>query len=127
MTTDTSVYLGNALLNWVKSTAFPADPAAVYLSLWSGDPDNAGTQVTGTVNLTAQTVTFGSIASRQMSNSGDITFGTANGSAAVDHVVLADNATYASGNQICKKRIAAGSIENGTVVKILAGNFTIGY
>lgn len=127
MVTDTSVYLGNAILNWIKSTAFPADPAAVYVSLWNGDPDAAGTEVTGTVNLTSQAVTFGTITSRAMSNNADLTFGTANGSASVTYVVIADNATYASGNQICKKSISSVSISNGLVVKILTGNLTLSY
>lgn len=127
MVSDTSVYLGDAILNWIKSSAFPSDPAAVYVSLWNGDPDAAGTQVTGTVNLTTQAVTFGSISSRAMSNSGDLSFGTASGSASVTYVVIADNATYASGNQICKKSISTVSITNGLVVKILTGNLTLSY
>ena len=127
MVTDTSVYLGDAILNWIKSSAFPADPAAVYLSLWNGDPDGAGSEVTGTVNLTSQAVTFGAISSRAMSNGSDVTFGTANASATVTYVVLADNATYASGNQICKKSISSVAISNGLVVKILAGNLTLSY
>ena len=127
MVTDTSVYLGDAILNWIKSSAFPSDPAAVYLSLWNGDPDGAGTEVTGTVNLTTQAVTFGAISSRAMSNDADVTFGTANASASVTYVVLADNATYASGNQLCKKSISTVSVSNGLVVKILTGNLTLSY
>lgn len=127
MVTDTSVYLGDAILNWIKSNAFPADPAAVFVSLWNGDPDSGGTQVTGTVSLTTQAVTFGSIASRAMSNNTDLSFGTASGSASVTYVVIADNATYASGNQVCKKLISTVSITNGLVVKILTGNLTLSY
>lgn len=124
---DTSVYVGDALLNWIKSSAFPADPAAVYVSLWNGDPDAAGTEVTGTVNLTTQAVTFGAIAARAMSNNSDLSFGTANNTASVTYVVIADNATYASGNQICKKSITTVSITNGLAVKILTGNLTLSY
>lgn len=124
---DASAYVGDKLLNWVKGSAMGAAPAAIFASLWNGDPDGAGMEVTGTVNLTAQAVTFGAVASRKTSNSGVVNFGTANGAASVSFVVLADNATYGSGNQISKKHIAAASIANGTPVKILAGNLVLSY
>lgn len=124
---DMSVYLGDQLLDWIKGNAFDSAPADVYVSLWDGDPDGAGTEVTGTVSLTEQVVTFGSIAARAMSNSGDITFGTASGSADVTYVVLADNADYAMGEQLCKKSISSTPISNGLAVRILTGNLTLSY
>lgn len=124
---DTSVYVGDKLLNWIKGTTMGTAPSTTYVSLWNGDPDGAGSQVTGSVNLTTQSITWGSVTSRAMSNSGDISFGTANGSATVTYVVIADNATYASGNQICKKSITSVPISNGLAVKILSGNLTLSY
>lgn len=124
---DTSTYVGDALLNWIKGTAMPTAPTGVFVSLWNGDPDSAGTQVTGTVGLTTQAVTFGAVATRAMSNSADISFGTATGSATVTFVVLADNATYAGSHQITKKSITSTAISNGLVVKILTGNLTLSY
>jgi len=127
MVTDTSVYLGDAILGWIKSTAFPSDPVNVYASLWNGDPDGAGTEVTGTVNLTSQAITWGAIAARAMSNSADVEFGTASGSATVTYVVVQTDAVYATGEQVCKKAISSTSITNGLAVKILTGNLTISY
>jgi hypothetical protein len=127
MVTDSSVYLGDAILNWIKSSAFPSDPANVYASLWNGDPDAAGTEVTGTVNLTRQAITFGAISSRAMSNSGDISFGTANASATVTYVAIYDSGTAGMGNEICKKLVSTASITNGLAVKILTGNLTLSY
>lgn len=124
---DTSTYVGDKLLNWIKGTAFGTAPTTISVSLWNGDPDASGTQVTGTINLTTQSIVWGSVASRALSNNGDISFGTANASGTVTYVVLADNATYASGNQICKKSIASVSITNGLAVKILSGNLTLSY
>jgi len=124
---DMSVYVGDKLLNWIKGTTMGTAPTSIHCSLWNGDPDAAGTQVTGSVSLTTQTVTFGSVSSRAMSNSGDLSFGTASGSATVTYVVLADNATYASGNQICKKSITSTPITNGLAVRILTGNLTLSY
>lgn len=127
MVSDTSVYVGDKLLNWIRGTAFGAAPAGVHCSLWNGDPDGAGTEVTGTVNLTTQAITFAAPSSRAITTSGDLSFGTANASATVTYVVIADNATYGSGNQICKKAISSTAITNGLVVKILAGNLTLSY
>lgn len=124
---DTSTYVGDKLLNWLNGTTMGTAPAAVYASLWNGDPDSAGSEVTGTINLTSQAVTFGSVSARAMSNSGDITFGTANSTGTVTYVVLADNATYGSGHQLCKKSISSAAISAGLVVKILTGNLTLSY
>lgn len=126
---DMSTYLGDALLNWIKNsgTILATKPTTISCSLWNGDPDSAGSQVTGTINLTTQSVTWGSVSARALSNSADISFGTANASGTVTYVVLADNATYASGNQICKKSITSVGITNGLAVKILTGNLTLSY
>lgn len=124
---DTSAYVGDKLLNWIKGTAFGAAPATTYVSLWNGDPDAAGTEVTGTISLTTQAITWGAVSARAMSSSGDISFGTSSGSATVTYVVVADNATYGSGNQITKKSISSTSITSGLVVKILSGNLTLSY
>jgi hypothetical protein len=112
---DMSTYLGDALLNWMKNsgTILATKPTTTYVSLWNGDPDAAGTQVTGTINLTTQAITWGSVSARALSNNADISFGTANSSGTVTYVVIADNATYASGNQLCKKSISSVSITNG--------------
>lgn len=124
---DTSAYVGDKLLNWIKATAFGTAPTTTYVSLWNGDPDGAGAEVTGTISLTTQAITWGAVSARAMSNSADISFGTSSGSGTVTYVVIADNATYASGNQICKKSISSTSITSGLVVKILAGNLTLSY
>lgn len=124
---DTSTYVGDKLLGWISGTTMGTAPTGTFVSLWNGDPDSGGTEVTGTVNLTTQAITWGSISARAMSNSADISFGTANSSASVTFVVVADNATYASGHQICKKSITTVSITNGLAVKILAGNLTLSY
>lgn len=124
---DSSTYLGNKILGWIGGTAFGTAPTTVYASLWNGDPDAGGVQVTGTINLTSQAITWGSVASRARSNSADINFGTANAGGTVTYVVIADNATYGSGNQIAKKQISPVSITNGLAVKILTGNLTASY
>lgn len=124
---DSSTYQGDALLNWVRGTNMPAAPASTFVSLWNGDPDSGGTEVTGTVSLTAQGITWSTVAARSINNTADITFGTASGSATVTFVVIQTNVVYASGNQVAKKSIASVSITNGLAVKILATNLTLTY
>lgn len=122
---DLSTYLGDALLNWIKSTAFPSDPAAVYAALYNGDPESGGTEVTGTINLTRQAITFGSIAARAMANSGEINFGTSNNTGTVTYVAIMDASS--SGNILTKKSITSASIANGEKVSIANGALSLTY
>lgn len=124
---DSSTYMGDALLNWVRGTAMPAAPGSTFVSLWNGDPDSGGTEVTGTVSLTTQSITWSTVSARSINNSADITFGTASGGATVTFVVIQTNATYGSGNQLAKKSISSVAITNGLAVKILATNLTLTY
>lgn len=127
MATDSSTYVGDKLLNWIKGTAFGTAPTNTYASLWNGDPNSGGTEVTGTVNLTRQAITFGAVAARAMSNSADIAFGTANALATVTFVAGYDSATAGAGNQIWTKSIASTGVTNGLAVKIITGNLTLSY
>jgi hypothetical protein len=89
-----STYFSSAILNWIKSTTFPADPAAVYVSLHDGNPGDAGsggTDVTTTIRVAGRVaVTFGSIAAKAMSNDADVDFGAAAGAADVDYFGIWD-------------------------------------
>ncbi|RPH72721.1 MAG: hypothetical protein EHM78_02125 [Myxococcaceae bacterium] len=122
---DMSTYLGDALLNWLKSSAFPSDPANVYAGLYNGDPDGAGTEVTGTVALTRQAVTFGSIAARAMSNTAEIDFGDASGAATVTYVTLHDAAS--AGNRLAKKIVSSVGVDSGEKVAIATGDLDVSY
>jgi hypothetical protein len=122
---DMAPYLGDMLLDWLKGAAFDAAPADIYASLYNGDPDAAGVELTGTINLTRQAITFGSIAARSMDNSAEIDFGTANATGTATYVVLWDAAV--SGNQISKKSIASAGITSGEKVAISVGDLTLTY
>ena len=122
---DMSVYLGNELLNWLNGSAFSAAPASVYAALYNGDPDAGGTEVTGTVALTRQAVTWGAVSARAMSNSAEVNFGTASASATATYVVLFDAAT--AGNELSKKLISTASITSGEKVAIAIGNLALSY
>lgn len=122
---DMSTYLGDALFNWLKSTTFPADPAAVYASLWNGNPSSGGTEVTGTVALTRQAITFGAIVARAMANSAEIDFGDASGTATVTFVAIHDDPT--AGNLLAQKAVTSVGVDIGEKVAIAAGDLDVSY
>jgi len=122
---DMSAYLGDKLLNWIKGSAFGTAPASVYAALYNGDPDSGGTELTGTINLTRQAVTWGSVAARAVANSAEVNYGTANSTGTATYVVLFDAST--SGNQLSKKSISSASISSGEKVAIAVGALTLSY
>lgn len=82
-----SNYLEDAVLNWMRGTAFPAVPASVYVSLHTADPTDANTTTTevsttstgyARVGVTSATTSWSAPAddagSQSMSNSNAITF-----------------------------------------------------
>lgn len=124
---DMAAYVGDKLLNWIKGTAMGAAPSTIYVSLWNGDPEGAGAEVTGTHALTTQSVSWGSVGSRALSSNADIAFGTSSGADSITYVALADSATYAGSNHISRKSISTVTTSNGLAVKISSGNLTLSY
>lgn len=122
---DMSAYLGDKLLNWIKGSAFGSAPSNVYAALYNGDPDSGGTELTGTINLTRQAVTWGSVSARAVANSAEVDFGTANNTGTATYVALFDAST--SGNQLSKKSISSASIVSGEKVAIAIGALTLSY
>lgn len=122
---DMAAYVGDKLLNWIKGTAFGTAPTTIYAALYNGDPDSGGTEVTGTVGLTRQAISWGTVATRALSNNAQISFGTASGSATATFVVLYDAATL--GNEISKKSISSAAISSGEAVVIASGALTLSY
>lgn len=124
MASELSNYAANAFLNWVKSTAFPADPAAVYLALFNGNPTasgTGGTEVTTTIRPAGRVaVTFGAITSREITNSADVLFGNAAAGASITHFAIFDAAS--SGNMIAFTPLdAPRTISTGDPVTFLTG------
>lgn len=120
-------YLGDAILNWLKSTAFPADPASIYVSLWNGNPQSGGVDVTATVDATGRkAVTFGAVAARAMANDADVDFGTADGAATVSYFAIHDAAS--AGNRLLSFALnTPRSISAGDPVKFAAGDLILSY
>jgi hypothetical protein len=122
---DMAAYVGDKLLNWIKGTTMGTAPTAIYAALFNGDPDSAGTEVTGTHNLTRQAVTFGSVSARAMSNSAEVNFGTTNNTDTITYVVLYDASS--GGNEISKKAITSATTASGEKVAIAAAALVLSY
>ena len=120
-------YLGDAILNWIKSTAFPSDPTAVYVSLWDGNPSSGGTDVTTTIDATGRkAVTFGAVAARSMANDAEVDFGTSDADADVSWFALHDAST--SGNRLISFALnTPRSISTGDPVKFAIGDLILSY
>lgn len=125
-----SAYLRDALKAYADGTGtavFTSSPT-FYAALWNGDPTDAGiggTEVTGTLNLTRQTVTFVDGGGDQVENDAEINFGTANGAGIVDHVAVFDAA--AAGNLLFSVSIPSQALVDGSAVKIAAGALTVNF
>jgi len=126
-----STYLQNAVLNWVKGTAMPTAPAAVYVALFSADPTDAGTltnEVTTTVRTAGRVAaTFGTITTASgastIANSAIVDFGTAAGAATVTWFGIFDAAT--AGNMLGSGTVTGGNIATGNAVSYAVGAFTV--
>ncbi len=126
-----STYTQTALLNWIKGSAMPTAPAAVYVALFSADPTDAGTltnEVTTTVRTAGRVAaTFGTVntsaGTGTIANNAAVDFGTAAGAATVTWFGIFDATT--GGNMIGSGTIAAGSIAAGNAVSFAVGALTV--
>ncbi len=122
-----STYLANAVLNWIRSTAFPSDPAAVYVGLHSADPGDTGAtgEVTTTINAGGRiAATFAAPSSKVIASDADVDFGNADGGATITHFSLWDAA--AAGNCLGTGPLAASrTIVTGDPVKFPAGDLEV--
>lgn len=124
-----SAYTQNAILNWLKGTAMPAAPAAVYVGLFNGDPTDAGSggaEVTTTVRTAGRVAAaFGSITGNtSMANSADVDFGAAAGAATVSHFGLFSAAS--AGQLLASGALASSqSIVATNLVKFATGALTV--
>lgn len=123
--TDTGTYLGDQLLNWLKGDDIDPAPADVYFSLWNGDPEGAGVEITGTIGLTRTVIAFTAVASRAIENAALLDFGLSSGSGSVTYIAITDDAV--AGNVIQKKAIPATAIAINQTVRISAGNLSVSY
>lgn len=123
---EMSNYLENAIINaTLRATTFTA-PAAVYVSLHTADPTDAGTgtEVSGG-SYARQSATFASPSNGASATNADITFPQATGNwGTVTHIGIWDALT--TGNLLYHTQLdASKTIDTGDVFKIASGSLTV--
>lgn len=123
-----STYLANALLNFIRGTAMPTAPTAVYLGLFNGDPTDAGTggtEVTTTIRTAGRVaVTYGAPSGKVISNSSAVNFGNSAAATTMSHFAVFDAAS--GGNMLGSAPLTsgAGAIAQNAPVSFAAGMLT---
>lgn len=119
----------NAVLNYLRGAGAPTAIAGLYLDLYNGDPQGAGTSVlstiTGSATRSSITSAMGAAASGSTTNPSTITVtSSAAAGATVTHVALFDAAT--GGNLLMSGALTAPKTVTVTdVVEFLASALTI--
>jgi hypothetical protein len=125
LTGDFETYMSNWILNWFKGTTAPSAPAGLYVSLWDGDPNGAGSDVTTTIRAAGRVaVTLGTVSDGVVSNSVEIDFGNADAGATVSYFQIHDAAS--GGNALATAAVTATkTITAGDPVKWSVGALSI--
>ena len=123
---EISNYLENALINGtLRATTFTA-PAAVYVSLHTADPTDAGTgtEVSGG-SYVRQAATFGAPSNGASTTTADITYPQATASyGTVGWIGIWDAST--SGNLLYHSPLnTSKTIDTGDIFKITSGSLTV--
>jgi hypothetical protein len=123
---EISNYLENALINGtLRATTFTA-PAAVYVSLHTADPTDAGTgaEVTGG-SYARQAATFGAPSNGASTTTADITYPQATASyGTVGWIGIWDALT--TGNLLYHSPLnTSKTIDTGDIFKITSGSLTV--
>jgi hypothetical protein len=123
---EMSNYLENALINGtLRATTFTA-PAAVYVSLHTADPTDAGTgtEVSGG-SYARQSATFAAPSNGASATNADVTFPQATGNwGTIGWIGIWDAST--SGNLLYHTALdASKAIDTGDIFKIASGSLTV--
>ena len=123
---EISNFLEDAIINATLRNTTYTSVAAVYVSLWTTDPTDAGsgTEVSGG-SYARTAVTFGAPSNGVTTNSADVTFPTATGTwGTVGWIGIND--ALSSGNLLYHTALdASKSITSGDIFKITTGNLSV--
>src|SRR3990172_6283215 len=115
------------LLDHIYNAAY-TPPATIYLALATADPTDAATgaamnEVANSGNYARTAISFGSVASRRVTQDAVVTFPQANGAwGTVTHWAVVDLATYGAGNVLAHGAFATGkSIVSGNTPSVASG------
>jgi hypothetical protein len=122
-----SVYSANALVNWISGVGNMPAATTVYLSLWNGDPESGGAEITSTVSagrIALTSMSTSSAGAGSSTNSSALTWtSSATGGGTLTYLGGSDAST--SGNLLWKQAISSNVINTGNAVQMLAGGLTI--
>ena len=123
---EISNYLENALINATLRNTSYTSPAAVYISLHTADPTDAGsgTEVSGGSYI-RQAATFGAPSNGVSTTTADITFPQATGNwGTIGWIGIWDAQT--TGNLLYHTALdASKAIDTGDIFKIASGSLTV--
>ena len=121
-----SDYLETAILNVLRNTTLTG-VATCYVGLFDGDPTDDGsgaTEVTTTIRVAGRVAcTFGAPSGGSMSNSADVDFGTAAGSATVAGFGIYDASS--GGNLLVHGTVTSQAVGSGDTLKFGTGNLVV--
>jgi len=124
-------YAENAWLNHLCGTSY-SPVATVYVALATADPTDAATgasmsEVANSGSYARTAVTFGVASSRQVAQSGTVTFPASTGAwGTLTHWAILDTATYGSGNVLAHGALSSSvAVVSGNTVSIASGQITI--
>jgi hypothetical protein len=117
-------YMGNLIIDHLLRNQAHTPASTIYVSLWVGDPEGAGAEVTGS-NYARAAVTLSAASSKASDNSADVEFNTPSGSwGTVTHFGLHDAST--SGNAYFYAALSSSkAIGTDDPVKFLSGELDI--
>ena len=120
-----SEYLRHVFLNAAfRDTAYTS-PTSVWIALFDGDPDNGGTEVSGT-DYSRESASFNAPSGGKVTNSAKVDFGTAGtgGWGDITHAAVYDDNT--AGNLLGSAALAsAKNVSEGDAFEIPAGEIEI--
>jgi len=123
---EISNYLENALINATLRNTSYTSPAAVYISLHTADPTDAGsgTEVSGGSYI-RQSATFGAPSNGVSTTTADVTVPQATGNwGTIGWIGIWDAQT--TGNLLYHTALdASKAIDNGDIFKIASGSLTV--
>lgn len=126
-----SDYAEDKLLDHTFENTAYTPAATVYLALATTDPTDAGTGATiaepSYTGYARKAITFGAASSRQVAQSGDVSFDACTaGSATVTHWAILDSATTGAGNMLAHGALSASkSIVAGNTPSVASGQVTV--
>jgi len=117
----------NALVNWVTGFATPSATGTRYVSIWNGDPQGAGSEVTTTVtgSATRPSISFATAASGVGTSNATVTFtSSASAGATVNYIAL-HSASTGTGNILASVAVTSKTVTTGDSLSIVSGNATV--